>query len=57
MPPRGGFIPAGTLVQNDTAGDNGTAGVKPYSWFSGRMNPPLGDISSGKLSEHTYILD
>ena len=24
--PRGGFIPAETLVQNSTAGDNGTAG-------------------------------
>ena len=24
--PRGGFIPAGTLLQNGTAGDNGTTG-------------------------------
>ena len=41
--PRGGFIPAETQVQNDTAGDNGTAGgtlTQPVlARVSGRMKP------------------
>ena len=42
--PRGGFIIAETLVQNGTAGVNGTAGnLTPASAkVSGMMKPPLG---------------
>ena len=50
--PWGGFILAETLVQNGTTGDNGTSGgaFTPVSTrFSGRINPPLGSISSGNV--------
>ena len=51
--PRGGFILAETLVQNGTAGGNGTTGLKPASTrVSDRMKPPLGGDSSG----NTHLL-
>ena len=42
--PSGGFIPAEILVQNGTAGDDGTAGgtlYQPVLGFSGKMKPAL----------------
>ena len=48
----GGFIPAENLVQNGTAGDNGTAGGtlnQPVLGFLQGMKPPVGGISSGNV--------
>ena len=41
-----GFIPADTLVQTGTTGDNGTVGKPASTMVSGRMKPSLGGISS-----------
>ena len=44
--PRGGFIPAETLVQNGTAGDNGTGGGPLPPEIVSSLKHPLLDVSS-----------